>query len=913
MSWCAKQGRLGRDTSRDPPPLAAVRAHVQEYAPRAPRDRRRLAECLAPHATLFRAPAAVGCTIPRRQSRAWAQALAGLVALTLTGCAADHPCVAETCDGRDNDCDGRSDEDFLDRQGRFVDAENCGGCGLVCAKVFASALATECAVVDGQARCRITHCKPGEVLAGSGACVPDAPVLCLPCASDDECALRSAGARCLSEPAGGSRCGRACQAANDCPVGFSCTPSPDGPSQCRASSGSCTCSESMLGADFACELSTQRRERVCAGVQHCTSEGLSSCEAALAESCNAADDDCDGLLDEDFVDAAGRYVGREHCGSCGTACVEPGVHMLASCVANGAGARCQIRCADGFVDVDGIAANGCECRLNSDRTPVVGGDQDCDGFTDPTPDLVFVSQAGDDRNSGLEPEAPLRSIARGMAVGTASGRRVLVARGIYSGQVSVLSGVTLVGGYSPDFREHDPELYPVLLEAAGGDAGAPVLRAIDIMRPTYVAGLTIAASDAVEAGQGSSAVLLSGCGPELELEDVTVLAGRGAAGGRGADSSDRLAERGLSSLAELAGVGGQAGVAGGQGCSDVAAGGGGTKSCGELDVSGGAGGAGRCAALSCSNSGSTQCGNAGCTDFTANGVCDIEAAKRVAVANPSALSGRGSVPGRAAEATYDAPTNHNVCSFCDDNPSLPRVGGTGGDGALGVAGAAGAGCAGALGLDADGRVQAGSGAWGADGTHGSGGGGGTAGAGYAVIGGTAGSCSSVAGGAGGGAGSGGCAAPGAAGGGGGGVSAGIVIVLPTGANAGPRLHGVRVVAASGGDGGDGGIGASGGAGGSGGLGGVSSFWCARSGGRGGDGGMGGAGGGGGGGCGGASLGIYVAPSSAPLDAYAEDLLAGVRVENTGAAGRGGRGGFSPENAGSAGSDGATTAVLVGGS
>jgi hypothetical protein len=44
--------------------LAAVRAHVQKHAARAPRDRRRLAECLTLHATLVGAYTATisGCT-----------------------------------------------------------------------------------------------------------------------------------------------------------------------------------------------------------------------------------------------------------------------------------------------------------------------------------------------------------------------------------------------------------------------------------------------------------------------------------------------------------------------------------------------------------------------------------------------------------------------------------------------------------------------------------------------------------------------------------------------------------------------------------------------------------------------------------------------------------------------------------
>ena len=55
-----KQGRLAPDPRRDPPPLPPVRPHVQEYAPGAPRNRRRLAPRLRRHATLFRRLAGAG-------------------------------------------------------------------------------------------------------------------------------------------------------------------------------------------------------------------------------------------------------------------------------------------------------------------------------------------------------------------------------------------------------------------------------------------------------------------------------------------------------------------------------------------------------------------------------------------------------------------------------------------------------------------------------------------------------------------------------------------------------------------------------------------------------------------------------------------------------------------------------------
>src|SRR5688572_12839358 len=82
--------------------------------------------------------------------------LALLCVCLFAACAADHPCTRELCDGLDNDCDGKSDEDFRDPNARYADAENCGGCGLRCSEVFPSAAATECALEDELAICRIT-------------------------------------------------------------------------------------------------------------------------------------------------------------------------------------------------------------------------------------------------------------------------------------------------------------------------------------------------------------------------------------------------------------------------------------------------------------------------------------------------------------------------------------------------------------------------------------------------------------------------------------------------------------------------------------------------------------------------------------------------------------------------------------
>src|SRR4051812_28306830 len=94
-----------------------------------------------------------------------------LCALVMCGCYGSRPCGVELCDGADNDCDGRTDEDFADATGQYSAVDHCGACDVSCARVFPSAARTECVARDGAAPvCRIAACGDGERLAGDGAC-----------------------------------------------------------------------------------------------------------------------------------------------------------------------------------------------------------------------------------------------------------------------------------------------------------------------------------------------------------------------------------------------------------------------------------------------------------------------------------------------------------------------------------------------------------------------------------------------------------------------------------------------------------------------------------------------------------------------------------------------------------------------
>ncbi|HEY8427098.1 MAG TPA: hypothetical protein VIL20_01940, partial [Sandaracinaceae bacterium] len=641
--------------------------------------------------------------------------------IAITGCYQHHRCGEERCNLRDDDCDGTVDEGFVDEDGAYRQVEHCGTCGIDCRAAFPTA--EEVACEDDAERgpvCVLVSCPRGFHRGDEGSCVPDVPVLCLPCEADEDCALRLPGARCLDTESGQRRCGQPCGEGLFCPPGFACT---DG--QCTSLSGWCGCSAETEGVELACLLRVDEDGHACVGVQRCGADGPGPCEPALGEACNGADDDCDGAVDEEFRDGEGRYVDRLHCGGCAIPCVEPGPNMLAQCLPDGAGVRCSVECLEGFVDVDGILANGCECERfdGTGPPPVVGGDSDCDGVPDDTDDFIYVTTTGSDTNPGTLAR-PMRTLNAALARGLATGKDVLVARGIYEGPLEVVGDVSIFGGYSPDFRDRDLELFPVVIERRS-DPGAPAITCRGVSAPTRIEGFTVQGGDATAPGAGSTAIYVDGCGEAVTFASLEVFAGRGADGLSGLDSSERLAEWGIGSLAELDGSDGEPGRPGndaGMPCVTVPGGAGGRHTCRGVDVSGGGGGAAACPETGCVNG--SPCGNAGCTDYTVGGVCDFDAVLRDAVPNPAPTPGRGPMPGAAGVLTYNAPTNRGVCNFCDDNPTLPRDSAHGGDGGNGADGAAGIGCSSPPMLDeASGRIRGGAGTEGGPGQNGSGGGG----------------------------------------------------------------------------------------------------------------------------------------------------------------------------------------------
>lgn len=198
-------------------------------------------------------------------------------------------------------------------------------------------------------------------------CALAQPLLCQPCEEDRDCGATLAD-RCLTLE-GGRFCGQDCTHAL-CPEGYTCNDERQcvpagrtcdcgavtlgmakgcgrsndagtcyGAQVCQADGGWTTCTarpaepEQCNGRDDDCNgqvddglpprpCSRTSGGLTCPGFELCQADGGFVCDAPTPapERCDGLDNDCSGRADDPFVDEAGHYVTRAHCGRCGNDC-----------------------------------------------------------------------------------------------------------------------------------------------------------------------------------------------------------------------------------------------------------------------------------------------------------------------------------------------------------------------------------------------------------------------------------------------------------------------------------------------------------------------------------------------------------------------------------------------------------------
>lgn len=817
----------------------------------------------------------------------------------------------ERCDSRDNDDDGRVDEQFRDSAGRYVDRDHCGRCGDACVEMLPAATEVECALVADRPRCVAKGCLPGFALSESGRCVSIAEQLCMPCVSDVDCQALP-GARCTTV-GGLPHCTIDCAAG--CPADYPCGRDDLGIEACLPMGGDCSCDPDE---QFTIACAPEGR-RDCAGRQRCELGVRSACEIP-EELCDAIDNDCDGLIDEEFVDDRGAYtLDPAHCGRCGVDC-NAGLddELQLTCGGDPFAPSCVVRCPDiddggvqvgDRIDADGVLDNGCECLVESltDEVGLDGSviDPNCDGADGDVTRSVYVATDGNDLGPG-SPSRPMRTISQALrtavlSLGTALPRPdVFVAAGTYTESVEMQQGVRLHAGYRSDFLALDAGSFEVHV-VAPVDTVAPhgAALVLDGVTDALVEGLRVTGVDRLELGAPAVGVLVRNASSNVTLRQLDVRSGRpgggdtGATGDNGAPPTTMAAtgtpQRAALEDAQHVCLASPDNVSRGGNAGRSVCGGG-------IDVSGGDGGSAPCPGFNVASEGG-QDGNP--------------------ALNVIGGGGGGGGDGVGAPLGFGQSCQSPPCCGLADyyvgfGYEEATAGQPGRDGLSGLAGAA---CGDALGSFAGLIWQPDAGASGVAGQPGSGGGGGGGGGGSEFAWNPVNACTYTdgLGGSGGGGGGGGCGgSPGAAGGAGG-PAIGILVIAGSAAQQ-PRLVDCSIASENGGRGGDGGGGGDGGLGGAGGLGGVlprdqritPTLAGAQPGARGGKGGNGGPGGGGGGGCGGPSIGVWVTGQGSGSDSLNYGTLNRFATGLGGQAGRGGGGAVPAAD----GATGTRTNVLV---
>ncbi|MDQ3367789.1 MAG: DUF1565 domain-containing protein, partial [Myxococcota bacterium] len=187
-----------------------------------------------------------------------------------------------------------------------------------------------------------------------------------------------------------------------------------------------------------------------------------------------------------------------------------------------------MRLAIGFaVALAGCASSG---QPGSDVDAQPGGDGStvrpdaglCGGIDQVPCGGIYVAKSGNDTAPGTQ-LAPVKTIAAGIAkAGAAQLPSVFVKAGIYDEQITMSPGITVIGGFDDAWAQNpatDTEIH----------GASPVVKFENLPVATALEGVIVKSADAVNVGESSFAITVEGS-PMIELRDVTIEAGIGAAG-----------------------------------------------------------------------------------------------------------------------------------------------------------------------------------------------------------------------------------------------------------------------------------------------------------------------------------------------------------------------------------------------
>ena len=842
----------------------------------------------------------------------------------------------EVCDGLDNDCDGLPDDDFV-TDGLYLHIDNCGACGYDCSQLIPNSATQECQLIAGSPTCVAKECDDGYFLFGNGAaCMALPDNLCQPCSSDADCLVASS--HCIAagiESFCARDCGVTSPYGTECPAGYVCSPHGGG-QQCIPPSLSCTCALETVGLVRSCTVGECSGKQTCVATQNSYMFTDCSTEGVILEVCDGEDNDCDGKVDEGFINASGIYVSDDNCGVCGNNCtvqVSMAIHHATggcdgalvppACVVS----ECSVEVIEDntyeWIDINGILDDGCECRRIQGNTtldspdlvfPADGDDPEypsadaayddanCDGIDGVIGDALFVSAANPLPGDGTM-DNPFQTLGDAIAEFPASGKLyVLVAGGVYEENIVLTAGIRLHGGYAPGFLSRNIVLFTTEIrgvppgpgELPGTVSGLNLKGAGTILSGFTVVGPDMANGAVGQPGGNSIALYVMDSGESLEIRNNWLIGGTGGAGGAGQQGANGHGSQSPGGAALKGSNGSHSGACLNGNCNNVSQAGGASGTNSQCNGAGGNSGGGVvCPQYNSPSYNPPEPGHDGTPGWT----WTLDSGSS------------GSCGGHATEAGYPA--------------AIKKLdGGDGHDGEDAADGNQGSGCASGLGQYVNGQWAGLSGSVGKKGGYGDGGGAGGSSGGIDSassnemppgVGAYSGSRYKL-GATGGGGGAGGCGGNGGTGGeaGGGSVAAFVAYSNQGQAVSAPILAGNLVQRGFGGPGGAGGYGGQGGLGGDGGVGGTSqSYWIDYKAGKGGRGGRGGEGGGGGGGCGGASLGVALFGAPANWQPAFGQTNSFAQSENVATGGAGGAPGASGQPLpGGAGAEGTTKNIQI---